>query len=86
MDDSNEESRKQQQICMGLIFELIQYIMELSAQPDCEGNENDISLDSNIPRIFELLSNWLESEFCGVKAINLLDCLVRLGEYRYIRL
>ncbi|TMW42812.1 hypothetical protein DOY81_012108 [Sarcophaga bullata] len=82
MDDSNEESRKQQQICMGLIFELIQYIMELSAQPDCEGNENAISLDSNIPRIFELLSNWLESDSCGVKAVNLLDCLAKGNQYR----
>lgn len=80
MDDSNEESRKQQQICMGLIFQLIEYIMELSALPDADGNENvAISLDSNIPRIFELLSNWLESEVCGVEAVNLLDSLVRLG-------
>lgn len=81
MDDSNEESQKQQQICMGLIFDLVQYIMELSAQSDPEGNENVISLDSNVPRIFELLSNWLESEVCGVKAVNLLDSLVRLGEF-----
>ncbi|KAI8125142.1 hypothetical protein CVS40_4727 [Lucilia cuprina] len=81
MDDSNEESRKQQQICMGLLFQLIEYIMELSAQPDTDGNENvAISLDSNIPRIFELLSNWLESDICGVEAVNLLDSLVRLAK------
>lgn len=58
--------------------------MELSAQPDLEGKENGaISLDSNIPRIFELLSNWLQSEVCGVEAINLLDSLVRLGNENF---
>lgn len=55
--------------------------MDLSGQIDEEGKENAaISLDSNIPRIFELLSNWLQSEICGVQAINLLDSLVRLGK------
>ncbi|XP_075152771.1 uncharacterized protein LOC142226572 [Haematobia irritans] len=81
MDDSNEDSRKHQQICLGLLFELMEHIMDLSAQVDDEGKENAaISLDSNIPRIFELLSNWLQSEVCGVQAINLLDSLVRLAK------
>lgn len=81
MDDSNDDSRKHQQICMGLLFELMEHIMDLSGQIDEEGKENAaISLDSNIPRIFELLSNWLQSEICGVQAINLLDSLVRLGK------
>ncbi|XP_005179196.1 uncharacterized protein LOC101892379 [Musca domestica] len=81
MDDSNDDSRKHQQICMGLLFELMEHIMDLSGQIDEEGKENAaISLDSNIPRIFELLSNWLQSEICGVQAINLLDSLVRLAK------
>lgn len=86
MDDSNEESRKQQQICMGLLFQLMEYIMELSSLPDDQNKENEaISLDSNIPRIFELLGNWLQSEVCGVHAISLLDSLVRLGKYRFVQ-
>uniref|UniRef100_A0A1B0GCH4 Uncharacterized protein n=1 Tax=Glossina morsitans morsitans TaxID=37546 RepID=A0A1B0GCH4_GLOMM len=84
-DDGNEDQRKQQQICMGLLFQLIEYIMELSTLPDSGGDENSIiSLDSNIPRIFEFLSTWLESDVCGVKAINLLDTLVRLAKRELI--
>uniref|UniRef100_A0A1A9W1T0 Protein CIP2A n=1 Tax=Glossina brevipalpis TaxID=37001 RepID=A0A1A9W1T0_9MUSC len=84
IDEANEDQRKQQQICMGLLFELIQYIMELSAQPSIGGDENSISLDSNIPRIFELLSTWLDCDLCGVNAINLLDTLVRLAKRELI--
>uniref|UniRef100_A0A1I8P1G6 Protein CIP2A n=1 Tax=Stomoxys calcitrans TaxID=35570 RepID=A0A1I8P1G6_STOCA len=81
MDDSNEDTRKHQQICLGLLFELMEHIMDLSGQVDEEGKENAaISLDSNIPRIFELLCNWLQSAVCGVQAINLLDSLVRLAK------
>lgn len=85
MDDSNEDSSKQQQICMGLLFELMEHIMDLSGQIDEEGKENvAVSLDSNIPRIYELLCNWLQSEVCGVQAINLLDSLVRLGKIQIL--
>ncbi|KAL9927455.1 uncharacterized protein ACN427_000715 [Glossina fuscipes fuscipes] len=84
-DGMNEDQRKQQQICMGLLFQLIAYIMELSTLPDTGGDENSIiSLDSNIPRIFEFLSTWLESDICGVNAINLLDTLVRLAKRELI--
>lgn len=33
-----------------------------------------------MPRLYELLCNWLESELCGVAAIELLTSLLRLGK------
>jgi len=74
MEDGNEDTRKHQQCCMQLIFQLISYVLELSQ------NNEVISLDSITPRLYELTCNWLESELCGVSAIELLTSLLRLGK------
>ncbi|XP_034118445.1 uncharacterized protein LOC117577664 [Drosophila albomicans] len=74
MDDSNEDTRKQQQLCMQLIFQLISHILQLSADNEI------ISLDAITPRLYELLCDWLESDLCGVAAIELLTSLLRLGK------
>ncbi|XP_034473673.1 uncharacterized protein LOC117781058 [Drosophila innubila] len=74
MDDANEDARKHQQYCMQLIFQLIGYVLELSQDNEC------ISLDAIMPRLYELLCNWLESELCGAAAIELLTSLLRLGK------
>lgn len=77
MDDSQEESRKYQQICMDLIFRLIGYILELSEH---EPDNNVISLDAITPRLFELVVEWLSSELCGVAATELLTIMLRVGK------
>lgn len=74
MDDSNEDMRKHQQLCMQLIFQLISHVLQLS-----QDNEN-ISLDAITPRLYELLCDWLDSEYCGVAAIELLTSLMQLGK------
>ncbi|KAH8290072.1 hypothetical protein KR044_007030, partial [Drosophila immigrans] len=74
MDDSSEDTRKQQQLCMQLIFQLITHILQLSADNEV------ISLDAITPRLYELLCDWLESDHCGVAAIELLTALLRLGK------
>ncbi|KAH8386899.1 hypothetical protein KR093_003346, partial [Drosophila rubida] len=73
MDDASEDTRKQQQLCMQLIFQLISHILQLSADNEA------ISLDAITPRLYELLADWLESELCGVAAIELLIALLSLG-------
>jgi len=75
MDDSQEETRKHQQICLGLVFRLISYILQLS-----EDGSSTISLDSITPRLYEMVSEWLSSDLCGVAAIELLWTLLRLGK------
>ncbi|XP_016949237.1 uncharacterized protein LOC108024006 [Drosophila biarmipes] len=75
MDDSQEETRKHQQICLGLVFRLISYILQLS-----EDSSSPISLDSITPRLYEMVSEWLSSDLCGVAAIELLWTLLRLGK------
>ncbi|EDV44644.1 uncharacterized protein Dana_GF20464 [Drosophila ananassae] len=77
MDDSQEESRKYQQICMDLIFRLIGYVLELSEQ---DPDNNVISLDAITPRLFELVVEWLSSELCGVAATELLTIMLRVGK------
>lgn len=77
MDDSTEDSRKAQQICMSLLFQLIKYILELSECPNDDGSESRISLESLILRIYELLSQWIDSDLAGIDAVRLLDVLVR---------
>lgn len=74
MDDSNEDVRKHQQLCMQLIFQLISHVLQLS-----QDNEN-ISLDAITPRLYELICDWLDSEHCGVAAIELLTSLMQLGK------
>ncbi|XP_017016076.2 protein CIP2A [Drosophila takahashii] len=75
MDDSQEETRKHQQICLGLVFRLISYVLQLS-----EDGSSSISLDAITPRLYELLGDWLASDLCGVAAIELLCTLLRLGK------
>ncbi|KAH8235939.1 hypothetical protein KR032_011046 [Drosophila birchii] len=75
MDDSQEESRKHQALCLDLVFRLISYILQLSAE-----DENVISLDAITPRLHEIVSEWLSSELCGVAAIDLLATMMRLGK------
>ncbi|KAL7744249.1 hypothetical protein ACLKA6_009210 [Drosophila palustris] len=74
MDDANEDARKHQQYCMQLIFQLIGYVLELSQNNEC------ISLDAIMTRLYEQVCNWLDSELCGVTAIELLTSLLRLGK------
>ncbi|XP_064547140.1 uncharacterized protein LOC135434472 [Drosophila montana] len=73
-DSSNEDTRKQQQCCMELIFCLIRHVLQLSE------NNSVISLDAITARLYELICDWLESELCGVAAIELLGSLLRLGK------
>lgn len=75
-EDMDAENSKRQQLCLGLIFRLISYILELSDQSLEDNKENIISLDSNLNRIFEFVCHWLEAEDCGVYAVKLLRCLV----------
>ncbi|XP_067624067.1 protein CIP2A [Eurosta solidaginis] len=77
-DDTDEITAKQQHTCLGLLFRLIRYILQLGTIPETDGKENVISLDSNVPRIFELLGKWLDSEICGVDAVYLLSGLITL--------
>lgn len=81
MDDAEEQISKQQHACLSLIFRLIRYILQLSTIPQIDGKENVISLDSNVPRIFELLGKWLDSDICGVDTVHLLNGLITLGIY-----
>ncbi|XP_037938135.1 uncharacterized protein LOC119671530 [Teleopsis dalmanni] len=78
--DPNEDLRKHQHMSLGLIFQLLRYILNLSLEPRTDGTENIISIDSNIPRLYELLSFWVSSDICGVDAINLLDTLVLIAK------
>ncbi|KAH8343352.1 hypothetical protein KR059_008691 [Drosophila kikkawai] len=75
MDDSQEESRKHQALCLDLVFRLVSYILQLSGE-----DENVISLDAITPRLHEILADWLSSELCGVAAIDLLATMMRLGK------
>ncbi|KAH8235398.1 hypothetical protein KR038_006724 [Drosophila bunnanda] len=75
MDDSQEESRKHQALCLDLVFRLVSYILQLSGE-----DENVISLDAITPRLHEIVSEWLSSELCGVAAIDLLTTMMRLGK------
>ncbi|XP_030381936.1 uncharacterized protein LOC115629583 [Scaptodrosophila lebanonensis] len=75
MDDSSEDMRKHQQLCMDLIFRLVSHVLQLSTKD----NSNIISLDAITPRLYELLCCWMESEHCGVAAIELLSILLRVG-------
>ncbi|XP_017081624.2 uncharacterized protein LOC108114949 [Drosophila eugracilis] len=75
MDDSQEETRKHHQICLGLVFRLVSYILQLS-----EDGCSSISLDSITPRLYEMVGEWLSSDLCGVAAIELLCMLLRLGK------
>ncbi|CAD6999786.1 unnamed protein product [Ceratitis capitata] len=77
-EETEEQITKQQHTCLSLIFRLIRYILQLSTMPSADDKENVISLDSNVPRIFELLGKWLESEVCGVDAVDLLNGLITL--------
>ncbi|XP_055853365.1 uncharacterized protein LOC129917071 [Episyrphus balteatus] len=77
MDDSTEESRKAQQICMSLLFQLIKYVLELSEHKNKDGTESRISLESIIIRIYELLGQWIESDLAGIDAVRLLEILIR---------
>ncbi|ALC49213.1 CG12702 [Drosophila busckii] len=74
MDDSTEDTRKQQQCCLALIFRLIGHILDLSL------DNNVISLDAITPRLYEICCEWLEADHCGVEAIDLLSALLRLGK------
>lgn len=73
-DSSSEDTRKQQHCCMELIFCLISHVLQLSE------NNSVISLDAITARLYELICDWLESELCGVAAIELLSVLLRLGK------
>ncbi|EDW90792.1 uncharacterized protein LOC6530134 [Drosophila yakuba] len=75
MDDSQEETRKHQQISLGLVFRLVSYILLLS-----EDANSCISLDAITPRLYEMVGDWLGSDQCGVAAIELLCTLLRLGK------
>ncbi|KAH8421348.1 hypothetical protein KR009_002421 [Drosophila setifemur] len=75
MDDSQDETRKYQQICLDLVFRLIAYVLDLSA----DGN-SIISLSAITPRLLELAGGWLASDLCGVSAIDLLSTLLRVGK------
>ncbi|XP_002137998.2 uncharacterized protein [Drosophila pseudoobscura] len=75
MDDSHEDTRKHQQICLHLVFRLISYILDLS-----EEQSSVISLDAITPRLYELIGEWLNSDLCGVAAIELVSTLLRLGK------
>ncbi|XP_034651629.1 uncharacterized protein LOC117890708 isoform X1 [Drosophila subobscura] len=75
MDDSHEDTRKHQQICLDLVFRLISYILDLSDE-----QSNVISLDAITPRLYEMLGEWLVSDLCGVAAIELLSTLLRRGK------
>ncbi|XP_022214518.2 uncharacterized protein LOC111068983 [Drosophila obscura] len=75
MDDSHEDTRKHQQICLDLIFRLISYILDLSVEQN-----NVISLDAITPRLYEMIGEWLVSDLCGVAAIELLSTLLRRGK------
>ncbi|XP_055916123.1 uncharacterized protein LOC129948981 [Eupeodes corollae] len=77
MDDSTEESRKAQQLCMSLVFQLIRYVLELAEHPNEDGSESRISLESIILRISEMLGQWIESDLAGIDAVRLLDILIR---------
>ncbi|XP_017486472.1 PREDICTED: uncharacterized protein LOC108374923 [Rhagoletis zephyria] len=77
-EDVDEQISKQQHTCLGLLFRLILYVLQLSTVPGSENKENVISLDSNVPRIFEFLGKWLDSEVCGVNAVELLNGLITL--------
>lgn len=85
-DGTTEDERKRQQICMEIIFQLLDYILELSMSAEKSGD-----LHSCLSRIYELLLHWMEEEICGVKAIHLLITLVEtkgdlLTIYLYIYL
>ncbi|EDW26533.1 GL12931 [Drosophila persimilis] len=75
MDDSHEDTRKHQQICLHLVFRLISYILDLS-----EEQSSIISLDAITPRLYELIGEWLASDLCGVAAIELVSTLLRRGK------
>ncbi|XP_053957334.1 uncharacterized protein LOC128862698 [Anastrepha ludens] len=77
-EDADEHISKQKHTCLGLLFQLILYILQLSNIPEANGKENVISLDSNVPRIFEFLGKWLDSEVCGIEAVDLLNGLITL--------
>ncbi|EDV91656.1 uncharacterized protein LOC6566179 [Drosophila grimshawi] len=74
MDDATEDVRKHQQCCLQLIFKLIAHVLQLS------DTHNAISLDAITPRLYELLCDWLESDLCGVAAIELLSSLLQRGK------
>ncbi|EDW82373.1 uncharacterized protein Dwil_GK25769 [Drosophila willistoni] len=82
MNDSHDELRKHQQICLDLTFQLIRYILELSYEP---GNDV-ISLDAITKRLYEVLSNWLEFDLCSVAAIELLTIMLRCSKRTVARL
>ncbi|XP_017055618.1 uncharacterized protein LOC108097673 [Drosophila ficusphila] len=75
MDDSQEDTRKHQQMCLDLVFRLVSYILQLS-----EEGSNVISLDAITPRLHEMVGEYLASDLCGVAAIELLCTLLRLGK------
>uniref|UniRef100_A0A0A1WDC2 Protein CIP2A homolog n=1 Tax=Zeugodacus cucurbitae TaxID=28588 RepID=A0A0A1WDC2_ZEUCU len=77
-DEADEQVSKQQHTCLSLIFRLIRYVLILSTIPQIDGKENVISLDSNVPRIFELLGKWLDSDICGVDTVHLLNSLITM--------
>ena len=75
-EDVEEDVGRQQQICLSLILRWIAYILDLSIQPLQNGVENVVSLDSNMPRLYEFVCNWLQSEICGEYAVKLLETLI----------
>ncbi|TDG38760.1 hypothetical protein AWZ03_014818 [Drosophila navojoa] len=74
LDDSNEDMRKHQQLCLQILMQLISHILQLSV------DNSIISLDAITPRIYELVCDWLESDLCGVAAIELLGSLLKLDK------
>ncbi|KAH8273348.1 hypothetical protein KR018_005319, partial [Drosophila ironensis] len=92
MDDSQEETRKHQQICLDLVFQLISYILTLSqsgtesagdddGDVDKENNgPNAICLDSIVPRLYQLAVEWLGSEICAVSATEMMATLLRVSK------
>ncbi|EDW56220.1 uncharacterized protein LOC6615061 [Drosophila sechellia] len=75
MDDSQEETSKHQQISLGLVFRLVSYILQMSEEAN-----SCISLDAITGRLYEMVSDWMSSDQCGVAAIELIYTLLRLGK------
>lgn len=79
-NENNEEERRKQQICMSILFELLEYILELSRLQNADANQEPINLRSTMLSIYELLIKWVEEDICGVSAINLLITLLESGK------
>lgn len=65
---------------MSILFELLEYILELSRLQNADANQEPINLRSTMLSIYELLIKWVEEDICGVSAINLLITLLESGK------